>query len=295
MHQNNNFGNYDDIKLEYRQIRKRYPKLRFQSVSFQNASKNRYKDVIPMERTRVKLKGLCNDYINANHIQLKYTMKSKNKYFNYISTQAPTRSTAKDFWKMVWDQETTFIMMLTDFEENGRKKASLYWNPNINVVTRFVYESYETLNNEKYHLDVVLREKYFVMPNIHLRIFDIITPEGKSRRVHHFQYLDWKDNGTPENLTDVTFLIGYMNIYESLSDMIGYKNFIPIIHCSAGVGRTGAFISACVVKEFLLNGITPEIPRIVCDLRKCRDGMVQTYGQYIFIYNFKDLICRLHR
>ena len=240
-------------------------------LNYLNICKNRYTDIIPVEETRVKLLNVENNYINANYI-------SYDK-FKYISTQSPLPNTIADFWKMVWDQKSSVIIMLTNFIENNRVKAELYWNN-----CKMEYDDIElSIDIENViNLDVGV-----------LRIIKLtqINPRNKDqtiRYIHHIQYTEWGDHKEPSSIKDIKLLIGYMELYKCLGDSKGH-NGPPIIHCSAGVGRSGTFIACTIVKQISYYK-TPNISDIVAKIRKCRDGMVQTSNQYNFIYKFFETL-----
>ncbi len=248
---------------------------------YYNLSKNRYSNVMPLEMTRVKLEGLKNDYINANHVKIPDINKE------FISTQAPISNTYRDFWNMVWDQKCSTIIMLTDFVENGKLKASQYWGP-MNVTKSNTYTSEETIDNHEYNLYVTLINQTNLKNSIILRAFSL-SKEGESRTVAHIQYTNWVDHQTPTSVNDIQRLIIYMSMFKT----IGYISKLPgpiIIHCSAGIGRSGTFIACALINYLLFNKKEVNIPQIVSNLRKCRSGMVQTYEQYAFIYKFKEYL-----
>lgn len=243
---------------------------------YSNEAKNRYSDIIPIETTRVKLEGLKNDYINANHIFIEGADET------YISTQAPLSKTYKDFWKMVWDQKSSIIVMLTDFKENGKKKASKYWD-SMNKPKVFTYLEKETINDNKIDIVVTLVNKIKLCSGI-LREF-IVSKDDESRKIFHIQYTNWGDHTKPTSIKDIQVLIMYMELFREIGKLFTL-NGPPIIHCSAGVGRSGTFIACSFIKYLKLHRKKIDIHNIVVGLRKCRSGMVQTDEQYAFIYQF---------
>lgn len=233
---------------------------------FINHHKNRYPDILPKEETRVKLQGLRNDYINANHVQ---------GTFPCIATQGPLLDTVRDFWKMVWDQESNCIIMLTDFIEKRREKCCNY----IPYTTdTFYYTRDETVNGLDIKITVTnLKQQDDISI---LKISYNHNGVIKNKTVVHIQYKAWGDYKAPSSCTD---------IYNLIQNTKCYKN--PIIHCSAGVGRTGTFI-AC---HRLLSSLDSSdssgcIKEIVQDIRQYRDYMVQSIEQYEFIHRFYDYL-----
>ena len=261
------------------------------SIGRMNRSKNRYSNVLPTETTRVQLKGLKNDYINANIISpINSTDDHTNENISYISTQAPLPNTCRDFWKMVWDQQTSVVMMLTDFKEGNpsRTKAHQYWSSK--HPSTFIYTPSETLDEIETNLMAEL-EVSIELECGTLNIFNLTNGKG-TRRIYHIHYKDWGDHKEPSSLNDIKNLVDYMNVFHSIGLLNGLDG-PPIIHCSAGIGRTGTFISCAIVKALYLHREEVNIPYIVKTLRECRDGMVQTDDQYVFIYQFYQSLSHL--
>ena len=259
-------------KREYRSIVKKLVKInKTLGSNWLNTRKNRYPDVLPIEETRVKLLDLNNDYINANHITY--------NNLKYISTQAPVKNTFRDFWKMVWDQKSPVIMMLTDLSENNVVKADCYWD-----INQMAYDSYETPNLNKIPIKISITRIVELDVGL-LRILNLTYGES-SRSIYHIQYTDWGDHKEPASINDIKLLIGYIDIFKCRGITKGLYG-PPIIHCSAGIGRTGTFISCAVIKSLVyIKNIN--IKDIVTTIRKCREGMVQTTKQYNFIFDFQQ-------
>jgi len=277
----NNETNKEDKNIEYKEL-KSNDQILDTTSGIINSDKNRYSNVLPFDHSRVRLKNLKNDYVNANFINF------NNK--EYISTQAPITSTFRDFWKMVWDQKSTVIVMLTDFIEGDNRKARKYWD---NVPMKFTYDASETINNTEINIIVTLKSKIFIDDGIVLRKFNLISngeshgeSNGESNKesddehmeVLHIQYTNWKDHKT-SSINAIKTLIAIMNINNT-------NNGLPIIHCSAGIGRSGTFICCDIIKTLILKRKNINIYDIVSHLRECRMGMVQTQEQYNFLYKF---------
>eukprot|EP01090_Pellita_catalonica_P022050 TRINITY_DN8428_c0_g1_i1.p1 TRINITY_DN8428_c0_g1~~TRINITY_DN8428_c0_g1_i1.p1 ORF type:complete len:363 (+),score=61.27 TRINITY_DN8428_c0_g1_i1:82-1170(+) len=240
-----------------------------------NRAKNRYTNVLPLEATRVHIKGDPEDaaggegYINANWVDGLIPGTTK----TYISCQGPLQDTVEDFWQMVWQTNSNVIAMLTRLIENGRPKCAQYWPADVgnaftfsNLRVTFVneIEKKRTMNREFLLEDLV---------------------EGKKRKVMHFQYMDWPDHGLPES--SQAFRTVLKNV-----DLARDNNAPIVVHCSAGIGRTGTF---CTVHSILAKleaqkrdnpGVKPEfnILKTVLRMREQRVGMVQTKEQYMFCY-----------
>ena len=250
------------------------------AITYFNINKNRYDNILALDETRVKLSGLKQNYINANHILVNMDLYTP---MEYISTQAPLPTTYRDFWKMVWDQKSSVIMMVTGFKENGQVKAHRYWGvKNSKVLT---YHKSETQSEKEITLTVTLTKKITLDSGI-LRTFDLTNGQDR-RQIFHIQYNNWGDHKEPTSIDDINNLLGYMDLFAVAGSTVGL-NGPPIVHCSAGVGRSGTFIACSIVKRLALQRRKAKIPNIVAQMRSCRDGMVQTDDQYAFIYHFRN-------
>jgi len=236
-----------------------------------NLYKNRYKDVLALESSRVKLKGssgiVGSDYINANHI---FDGESS----RYICCQAPLPHTTADFWLMVWEQKATVIVMLTRLLENGRVKANVYW-PEKNYV--------------RYGNIIVELAGQQHTRGVTVRSFNLIMQEKDGsfscRSITQLHYSEWPDSGTPKSTRCLRRLIRLANYYRD--SQAGPM----IVHCSAGIGRAGTFIATDImIRAHSSNSKTEKgcPPRTVMDtvihLREQRRGMVQTLDQYRFVH-----------
>jgi protein tyrosine phosphatase len=255
------------------QLATQYPS----ALSGLNYTRNRYKDVLPEESTRVHLRHLQDDddtdYINANFIP-----GHKQKY---ISCQAPLPNTTNHFWTMVWEQNSPLIVMLTRTIEGERKKADVYW-PDCEDEPQQYGELTVTLKS-------ITR-----LPFITIRTMLLSNGESEEREVFQLHYTEWPDFGVPQTTHNIRELIRLMNMYKQQGVAKGLSG--PIIaHCSAGIGRCGTFIAILICLEKLIEGISADsisLVEIVSQMRKARTGMVQTDHQYIFIYQVLDDIIR---
>nr|XP_022294926.1 receptor-type tyrosine-protein phosphatase kappa-like [Crassostrea virginica] len=225
----------------------------------ENISKNRYKTIFPYDHSRVVLKTPIDnsDYINANYI------KDSDEKIAYIATQGPKNSTINDFWQMVWQENVTQIVMLTNLMEDDKIKCSQYWPES---------------TDEEYYGDINIskcEERHFAFQVI--RKFTLSNSE-ESRVVTQHHYTKWPDHGTPDPLSLVVF---HSHVLRTRSD----NHEAPtIVHCSAGIGRTGTYIAFdSLCKEGKSKG-TINVASYVKVMRSCRMNMVQTYGQYKTIY-----------
>eukprot|EP01120_Amphizonella_sp_Union-15-10_P015468 TRINITY_DN7971_c0_g1_i1.p1 TRINITY_DN7971_c0_g1~~TRINITY_DN7971_c0_g1_i1.p1 ORF type:complete len:369 (-),score=30.44 TRINITY_DN7971_c0_g1_i1:6-1112(-) len=277
-----NGKNYSGFDLEFNYIENRTKRedlmQNYESASANvNKNKNRYMNVLPPEKTRVKLSVLegieGSDYINANFISVGLSEPQK----RYISTQGPLRNTVCDFWRMIWEHNCAIIVMLTNMFENGQEKCTEYWPSKEHLTISFNI------------LNVTLNKTECIATGLYLRRLTL-TKDGFSRCVTHFQYTVWPDHGLPTEGIDT-----FLKLVRLVNDENHSSNQYPrppiCVHCSAGIGRTGTF---CTVNN-VLQHINQEVEKsrtippvsilnTVLDLRRQRPGMVQTKEQYYFCY-----------
>jgi len=230
------------------------------ATTFYTRNKNRYPDILPKESSRVKLQLHTeqegSDYINANYIFDK----------EYISTQAPMPSTIPDFWRMIWEQEVPVIVMLTKLFERGQIRAHAYWPDKVG----------ETMNYGD--ISVQFDFETGVGP-IDIKFF-ILSRMNETRKVAHLHYASWPDFGVPSSTREILNLVRLTEILR--------PETIPtapiVVHCSAGIGRSGTFIGIHQAIRMIKSGKEPNICDLVLSMRNCRCGMVQTQEQYSFIH-----------
>ena len=236
---------------------------------FVNKAKNRNLNIISFDHTRVKLPSTTaeklGDYINANHIRGPYKEKA------YIFTQGPKRETIYDFWRMAYFEQSPLIVMLTNLKEEGKVKCIQYW----------------PAQREEIHKDFTIRllgEK--VYPDLIRR--DLIVKYLKEKhRVTQLHLTSWSDPGFPEYPTKL------LNFCKIIRREFPYSIEKPIIvHCNAGVGRSGTFILIDAMLELIQRERKVNIYNYFQILRRDRMQMVQTAEQYIFIHDaIYDFIC----
>ncbi|XP_015441531.1 tyrosine-protein phosphatase non-receptor type 13 isoform X8 [Pteropus alecto] len=226
----------------------------------ENRRKNRYKNILPYDATRVPL-GDEGGYINASFIKIPVGKEE----FIYIACQGPLPTTVGDFWQMIWEQKSTVIAMMTQEVEGEKIKCQRYW-PNILGKTTMVS------NRLRLALVRMQQLKGFVVRAMTLE--DIQT--GEVRHISHLNFTAWPDHDTPSQPDDLLTFISYMrHIHRSG----------PIItHCSAGIGRSGTLICIDVVLGLIGQDLEFDISDLVRCMRLQRHGMVQTEDQYIFCY-----------
>ncbi|XP_043428184.1 tyrosine-protein phosphatase non-receptor type 13 isoform X11 [Prionailurus bengalensis] len=226
----------------------------------ENRRKNRYKNILPYDATRVPL-GNEGGYINASFIKIPVGKEE----FVYIACQGPLPTTVGDFWQMIWEQKSTVIAMMTQEVEGEKIKCQRYW-PNILGKT--------TMVSDRLRLALVRMQqlKGFVVRAMSLE--DIQT--GETRHISHLNFTAWPDHDTPSQPDDLLTFISYMRHI--------HKSGPIITHCSAGIGRSGTLICIDVVLGLISQDLDFDISDLVRCMRLQRHGMVQTEDQYIFCY-----------
>ncbi|CAH1975948.1 unnamed protein product [Acanthoscelides obtectus] len=222
-----------------------------------NKSKNRYKNVIAYDHTRVKLKKLeddeYSDYINANYIH-GYKMPRV-----YIATQGPKACTLNDFWRMIWQETVKYIIMLANLNEDGKKKVEKYW-PDINKTTVYGEISVEFISNKTF-------------ANYEKREFNIMLKDEK-RAITQLHFISWPDHGIPlypQSL--VPFLETVLKISNNPRSPI-------VVHCSAGVGRTGTIILSDICLRMAASEGAIDFLSHLEQLRNQRPNLVDNDEQY---------------
>uniref|UniRef100_A0AAY4CNZ6 protein-tyrosine-phosphatase n=1 Tax=Denticeps clupeoides TaxID=299321 RepID=A0AAY4CNZ6_9TELE len=227
----------------------------------QNISKNRYRDISPYDATRVILKGL-EDYINANYINME--VPASGLLNRYIACQGPLPNTCSHFWQMTWEQGSTMVVMLTTQVERGRVKCHQYWpNPS----TSSTYGNFQvTCLSEEGNSAYTVRE---------MTLTNIETNE--ERQITQIQYMAWPDHGVPDDSTD------FLNFVDLVRSTRQGKDPPVVVHCSAGIGRTGVLITM-ETAMCLIECNQPVYPLdIVRTMRDQRAMMIQTPSQYRFV------------
>ncbi|MEE6480589.1 hypothetical protein FKM82_012615 [Ascaphus truei] len=232
----------------------------------ENRGKNRYNNILPYDSTRVKLSNVdddpCSDYINAS-----YTPGNSFRR-EYIATQGPLPGTKDDFWKMVWEQNVHNIVMVTQCVEKGRVKCDHYWP--------FDQDSL-------YYGDLIVQMlSESVLPEWTIREFTICSEDqlDSARLVRHFHYTVWPDHGVPETTQSLIQFVRTVRDYINRTPGTGPS----VIHCSAGVGRTGTFIALDRILQQLDAKDSVDIYGAAHDLRLHRVHMVQTECQYVYLH-----------
>nr|XP_035924471.1 receptor-type tyrosine-protein phosphatase C isoform X2 [Halichoerus grypus] len=230
-----------------------------------NQNKNRYVDILPYDYNRVELSDINGDagsnYINASYID---GFKEPRKY---IAAQGPRDETVDDFWRMIWEQKATVIVMVTRCEEGNRNKCAEYW-PSMEEGTRAFGDVIVKITEHKRCPDYIIQK------------LNITNKKEKAtgREVTHIQFTSWPDHGVPEDPHLLLKLRRRVN---------AFSNFFSgpiVVHCSAGVGRTGTYIGIDAMLEGLEAENKVDVYGYVVKLRRQRCLMVQVEAQYILIH-----------
>ncbi|XP_035276869.1 receptor-type tyrosine-protein phosphatase S-like isoform X21 [Anguilla anguilla] len=255
-----------DMELEFKRLaNSKAHTSRFISANLPcNKFKNRLVNIMPYETTRVCLQPIRglegSDYINGSFIDGYRQQKA------YIATQGPLAETTEDFWRMLWENNSTIVVMLTKLREMGREKCHQYWPAE---------------RSARYQYFVVDPMAEYNMPQYILREFKVTDArDGQSRTVRQFQFTDWPEQGVPKSGEGFIDFIGQVH---KTKEQFGQDGPISV-HCSAGVGRTGVFITLSIVLERMRYEGVVDIFQTVKMLRTQRPAMVQTEDEYQFCY-----------
>ncbi|XP_072772393.1 tyrosine-protein phosphatase non-receptor type 14-like [Nerophis lumbriciformis] len=266
------------VFTEYEQVPKKRADSTLTTATLpENAERNRFRDVVPYEENRVELvpnKENNTGYINASHI--KVTIRGEE--WTYIATQGPLANTCADFWQMVWEQGVSVIAMVTAEEEGGRPKSHRYW-PKLG-------SKHNSATHGKFKVTTKFRTDSGCYATTGLKVKHLLS--GQERTVWHLQYTDWPEQGCPE------YVQGFLSYLEEIQSVRRHTNSMldtskslnppVVVHCSAGVGRTGVVILTELMISCLEHNEPVEVPTMLSGLRQQRMLMVQTISQYKFVY-----------
>ncbi|KAL5486725.1 hypothetical protein EMCRGX_G019242 [Ephydatia muelleri] len=240
-----------------------------------NQVKNRFCNILPYDASRVKLKELNgipgSDYINASYID------GYNCQNIYISTQGPTDETVNDFWRMVWEKRLGTIVMLTKCIENGREKCAQYWAS--------TNGNHETAQFKVATISATQFADYTITS---LVVSDKEKSEDEPLHVKHFHFTSWPDHGVPDTPSSLVSFIKYVQKNRKFTEESPL-----LVHCSAGVGRSGTFIALHILLERIKTEDSINVFECVNQMRKRRPFMVQSLDQYVYIHDaiLEQIMC----
>ncbi|XP_078324907.1 receptor-type tyrosine-protein phosphatase alpha-like [Crassostrea virginica] len=258
----------ENSKDNNRQLKEQFKQLKYGQLArceiakkTENHSKNRFKSIYAYDHSRVKLKredSGKSDYINANYIH-----GVEDPDF-YVACQGPKASTLSDHWLMIWQENICIVVALTNIIENGKEKCHQYWpdSDKNSHIGKFVIRQQ---NRKDYSFYCI-------------RYWSVLNRKTKEERtVVQFHFREWPDHGAPEHISLITF---QAHVRREKSRMVGKI----LVHCSAGVGRTGTFLAVDSLLESGRKSGKVNIFDYVKKMRECRMNMVQTETQYVFIH-----------
>lgn len=243
-----------------------------------NNTRNRFSDVLPYEDSRVHLNAANisdNDYINASFIKIKVSKKP----YIYIATQAPLKTTITDFWQMIWEQNVKIIVMLYN-KKDVSQECYRYWpkHKNSSHTSRREFDKFEVTTQ------FVNKSSCYKSSGLKLRH----KAEDKERTIIHLQFIQWPDNGIPANPSAFfDFMAEVESIRHTFQLLESEEETSPlVVHCCAGVGRTGVFILADLMIAHLQNQTRQpfNVSKVLSKLRSQRMFLIRTVDQYRFVY-----------
>uniref|UniRef100_A0A914ZTD6 Protein-tyrosine-phosphatase n=1 Tax=Parascaris univalens TaxID=6257 RepID=A0A914ZTD6_PARUN len=225
----------------------------------EHRSKDRYLNISAFESTRIKIASGSCDYINANYVDSCETKRA------YIATQAPLPHTFADFWEMVWQEHSNLVVAITKLVEHGRRKCDQYWPC---TVTGSQTHGHYTVT-----LDMERPNAHFVHRLITLKSSRCLMTE---RKVHQLHFTSWPDHGVPTSVFPILSFLKYVSEMPTTGPIV--------VHCSAGVGRSGSFMLIDSMRRHLLVCDSLNIEAHLRHIRQQRAKLVQTLEQYIFCH-----------
>ncbi|KAM9854052.1 tyrosine-protein phosphatase non-receptor type 5 [Aulostomus maculatus] len=230
--------------------------------------KNRYKTILPNTHSRVILESQDEDDFLTTYINANYLKGYGGEERAYIATQGPTVNTVGDFWRMVWQERSPIIVMITNLEEKNEKCAE-YWPE-------------DTVTHEGIEITVVTVTQE---DDYSLRVFTLKCGD-EERSLRQYWYTSWPDQKTPDKAPPLLELV--QEVERAREEALTFSGPI-IVHCSAGIGRTGCFIATSILcKQLRTEGVV-DILRTTSQLRLDRGGMIQTCEQYQFVHHVLSL------
>lgn len=283
-----------ELMREFDMIPRMNPTAKFATAALpENAKRNRFRDILPYEDNRVRINPSRDNrtgYINASHI----VMSVGKMVQRYIAAQGPLKETVVDFWDMVWSNNVSVIVMVTELEEGGQQKCYPYFP-----------ESSDKKNSKSDRTikfgDFVVSCNYSTASSSHVTTNLTLTLHGESRTIFHIKYTEWSDHTCPDVNGFLSFLeavdaVHRQSYREGSTRSLTRRNktstphpersLIPplLVHCSAGVGRSGVVILCDALIRALDFSTDINVPKTMTQLRFQRMLSVQNFGQYKFVY-----------
>ncbi|TKR59729.1 hypothetical protein L596_029361 [Steinernema carpocapsae] len=252
-------GGVHALRLQYAELKPFVPPDNAKTASDANPTKCRYKDVGCMDKTRIVLKWPPenkNDFVHANKVTHKLLDNT------FICCQGPMDATVPDFWRMIWQERVKLIIMLCRCEELGKEKCAQYW-----PINKDESKSFFGLSIKAEKIDT--SDPSFVQTRL------LLTFDKEQRHVDHRQWTKWPDKSVPKTPMAPFRLLQHSRMYT--------KN-PSVVHCSAGIGRTGTLVMIEMVFKALLQSKMPDVMQLTKDLRCQRLQAVQTEDQYVYVH-----------
>ncbi|CAG2230436.1 Receptor-type tyrosine-protein phosphatase F,Receptor-type tyrosine-protein phosphatase R,Tyrosine-protein phosphatase non-receptor type 12,Receptor-type tyrosine-protein phosphatase S,Receptor-type tyrosine-protein phosphatase beta,Receptor-type tyrosine-protein phosphatase alpha,Receptor-type tyrosine-protein phosphatase delta,Tyrosine-protein phosphatase corkscrew [Mytilus edulis] len=268
-YEGNVYGNVQteaDYKIAIADLKKILPRglvhAHMEGSKEENKLKNRFLATWPYDHSRIVLTGKTqSDYINASFID------SYEKEKAYIASQGPKKNTIRDFWHMIWQEKVNTIVMVTKLEEERRKKCEQYWPQSVNKV--MLVDNYRLVMKKEIQHTVYVYRLIILQSNS--------FKNKQERKIHHFHFTQWPDHGVPDS-------VKLVNFYRKVKSIKVDRKTPMVVHCSAGVGRTGTFIAIDALYEHGQKEGYVDIMEYVQTMRKDRMNMVQTHEQYEVVF-----------
>nr|XP_045622651.1 receptor-type tyrosine-protein phosphatase epsilon-like isoform X3 [Procambarus clarkii] len=258
-----------DTDVEFKSVRVYMDKTCHDGQREEHRRKNRYKNNLPYDDTRVRLPPLPDqphsDYINASYIQ------GHTKPDAFIASQGPkdfNADTIGDFWRMIWHTHCPIIIMVANLEENGKVKVAQYWPDEGQPLVKDGIEV--KMVSTEVQLDFVIRK-------MEVRKMDEV------REVKQYQYTAWPDHGVPQNPYGLAQMIKHITKEPATGPFTVHCRYVPVtVHCSAGIGRTGTVLLVLEMLEQLNTSQYIDPHQALLNLRNGRPRLVENIMQYIF-------------
>ncbi|EGD76245.1 tyrosine-protein phosphatase corkscrew [Salpingoeca rosetta] len=249
-------------------------KPRIEGTRPENKPKNRYKNILPYDETRVKLRDVGPevgaDYINANYVN----GEAAGTNHAYIASQGCMPTTVPSFWQMIWENDVHIVVMVTKEVERGRHKCTRYWPDNAG-------------DSADYGGFRVLMQAEEDRGPFIIRTLVVQKGSDPARTVYQYHYTNWPDHGVPDDAEILSLLLTVREHNKDVKEKSQRPVGPLLVHCSAGIGRTGTIIVIDIIMDKIEQegtGIDVDIQKSIQGIRAQRSGMIQTAAQYRFVY-----------